>query len=150
MSVKVRCGLLKHYFKRFYGLIKKRHRSKRLSKTIKKENGIMSWGLGVDAPFFFSSKFTIENKSITIIGSQSTHDDCSPIKYSIVKISKLGTSIKYFDSVVFYGDYPKDGFKHTFHIPCGTDYQIEVFNYCRYHSIGKFRIIKNEFFSEKE
>jgi len=103
----------------------------------------MNWGLGIEVPFFSSSKFSIENNSIAITGSQITHDHSWPIKYSIVKISKLGTSIKYFDSVIFYGDQFDREFQHIFHLPNGTDYQLLIFNYYQYHSIGRFRMIQN-------
>lgn len=103
----------------------------------------IKWGLGIDVPFFFSSKFAIKRNSITISGSQITHDDSWPIKYSIVKRSKLGTTIKYFDSVTFYGNHSEGEFNHTFTIPNDTGYQLEVFNYFKYHSAGKIRIIEN-------
>ncbi len=115
----------------------------RFKKSHSKENVYISWGLGIDRPFFFSSKFAIKNKSITITGSQITHDHSWPIKYSIVKKSKLGTSIKYCDSVIFYGNYSKGEFIHTFNIPSGTDYQLEVFNHFKYHSTGKIQITQD-------
>lgn len=135
---------LNAYFEKINNSIKGLFQTRRLKKNVKKKNR-NSWGLGVDAPFFFSSKFTIKNKSITITGSQWTHDYCLPIMYSIIKMSKLGFKIKYFDSIVFYGDYSKEEFKHTFtSLPDGPGYQLEIFNYCRYHSCGKVRVIQNE------
>ena len=116
----------------------------RLKKLVRKDQGYINWGLGIDAPFFFSTKFAIENKSITITGSQITHNHSWPIKYSIVKMSNLGTSIQYFDSVIFYGDHAEGEFVHTFSIPSDTGYQLEVFNYFKYHSTGKIRIIQTD------
>ena len=107
------------------------------------EEEYINWGLGVEVPFFSSSKFSIENRSVAIVGSQITHNRSWPIKYSIVKISKLGASIQYYDSVIFYGDYFDGEFQHIFHPPNGTDYQLLIFNYYQYHSIGKFRMIQN-------
>lgn len=108
------------------------------------EEGYINWGLGIEVPYFISSKFSIENNSITIIGSQITHDRSWPIKYSIVKISKLGTSINFFDSIIFWGDHSDGEFRHTFHIPNGTDYQLLIFNYYHYQSTGMLRIIQTE------
>lgn len=131
-------------FNGIYRLVKHCFQPWWLKRDLKKEEGYVSWGLGVDAPFFFSSKFPIGNQSITITGFQRTHDNLSPIKYSIVKMSKLGTSIKYFDSVIFYGDQSNREFEHSFNLPNGTGYQLEVFNYCKCHSSGTVRIIQNE------
>lgn len=44
------------------------------------------WGLGVEQPFFFSSKFPIKSQTITISGSQTTHNGKWPVKYSIIKM----------------------------------------------------------------
>ncbi|MED3564356.1 hypothetical protein [Bacillus xiapuensis] len=107
------------------------------------------WGLRTDSPFYFSSKFNIENKTITIRGSQTTHDHLSPIKYSIVKLSKFGLSIEYFDSVIFYGNHSEKELAYTFTVPNGTGYQLEIFNYCSFHSTGKIWIGKNEDLSKK-
>lgn len=82
------------------------------------------WGLGVEQPFFFSSKFPIKSQTITISGSQTTHNGKWPVKYSIIKMNNFGTSIEYFDSVVYYGDYPEGKLHHTFYIPNGQNYQL--------------------------
>lgn len=126
------------YFRRLYKLFKgglKKH---------KKEDGELKWGLGIAVPFFFSSKFTVDHEIITIHGIQTTHDESSPVKYSIVKISKLGTSIEYFDSVTFYGDSGGEEFNYTFTVPNGTGYQLEIFNYFHYHATGNVRMLKKE------
>jgi hypothetical protein len=112
-----------------------------LKKIRRLYNGYIDWGLGVERPFLFSSKFPIKHSSVTITGSQVTHNASWPVKYSIVKINKLGTSIQYFDSVIYYGDYSEGELNHTFHIPNGTGYQLEVFNYFKYHSTGRIQII---------
>lgn len=103
----------------------------------------INWELGIERPFYLSKKFSI-HQSITITGFQSAHGNSWPIKYSIVKISYLGTSIKYFDSVIFSGDYLENEFKHTFHVPNGSDYQLEIFNYYQYHTCGKLQILQND------
>jgi hypothetical protein len=131
-------GLLSLCFDRFFSLFRKR----KLNKDSRYK--YLNWGLGIDGPFFFSKKFSIENNSITILGTQITHDQKWPVKYSIVKLSKFGTSIQYFDSVIFHGNQSDKEFKHTFIVPSGTDYQLEVFNYCRYITTGKFHVIQNE------
>ncbi|MBI0576894.1 hypothetical protein IEC97_05945 [Neobacillus cucumis] len=126
------------YFHRIYKLIKggfKRYRE---------EDGGFKWGLGAAVPFFFSSKFAVHDETITIYGFQITHNEDSPIKYSIVKISKLGTSIEYFDSVTFYGDSGGEDFNYTFTVPNGTGYQLEIFNYFHYHATGSVRMLKKE------
>jgi hypothetical protein len=136
-------GLFNQYFQRISKL-KKWLQSRSLKRKEKRESGYVSWGLGVDVPYFSSSKFTIENDSITIIGSQRMLIDSWPVRYSIVKMSRLGISTKHYDYVVFYGNHSEDGFKHTFNIPSGEGYQLEVYNYFKFQTSGEFRIIQNE------
>ena len=108
-------------------------------------NNEYDWGLGVEDPFFFSSEFDVANSSVTIAGTQVTHDHTWPIRYSIIKTSKLGTSVEYYDSIEFCGDQSYGEFQHTFNrIPSGTGYRLEVFNHFRYHSMGRVRIISEE------
>ncbi|MED1471026.1 hypothetical protein [Bacillus salipaludis] len=126
------------YFRRLYKLIKGGF------KKYKEEDGGLKWGLGIAVPFFFSSKFAVHDETITIHGIQTTHDEYSPIKYSIVKITKLGTSIEYFDSVTFYGDSGEEGINYTFTVPNGTGYQLEIFNYFHYHATGNVKMLKKE------
>lgn len=130
--------LLNLCFNRFFRLFRK----KKLKKDSRYE--YIHWSLSIDVPFFFSKKFSIENNSITILGTQITHDQEWPVRYSIVKLSKFGTSIQYFDSVIFHGNLPEEEFKHTFTVPSGTDYQLEVFNFCRYITTGKLQVIQNK------
>ncbi|MFP5114151.1 hypothetical protein ACSU64_17460 [Bacillaceae bacterium C204] len=132
-------GLLSQYFYRIYRTFIERVQYRSYKRRLK---NTYRWGLGVEVPFFFSSKFVIENSSITITGTQQTYDNSWPIRYSIIKTSKLGISIKYFDSIDLYGDHTNGEFQHTFKsIPNGTGYQMEVFNYFKYHSTGRIRII---------
>ncbi|GHH96706.1 hypothetical protein AM1BK_02490 [Neobacillus kokaensis] len=119
------------------------HKSKANQITEKRMMDI-NWVLGIESPYYHSTKFTIEQQSVTINGYQTTYNHSWPVKYSIVKINKLGTSITYFDSVVFYGDYSEKEFKHTFHIPSGSDYQLEVFNYYKYQSTGKVKVVRQD------
>ncbi|WP_127486466.1 hypothetical protein [Neobacillus mesonae] len=113
-------------------------------KKTKKEDLYINWGLGIESPYYLSTKFSIDHQSITINGCQTTHNHSWPIKYSIVKTNKLGTSIQCFDSVLIFGNYSDNEFNHTFTIPNGTDYQLEVFNYYKYHSTGQVKMIKKD------
>ncbi|MFZ7943420.1 hypothetical protein [Neobacillus sp. 19] len=122
--------------------IKEWYRDRWFNHINKNGDDYINWGLGIEVPFFSSSKFTIKNNTVTIIGSQITHDRSWPIKYSIVKMSKLGTSIKYFDSVTVYGDQSDTEFFHNFHLPNGSGYQLLIFNYYQYHSIGRLRMLQ--------
>lgn len=112
-----------------------------IKKIKRRDDGYINWGLGVERPFFFSSKFAIQHSSVTITGSQFTHNTLWPVKYSIVKMNKLGTSIQYFGSVIYYGNCSDGELNHTFHIPNGIGYQLEVFNYFKYHTAGRVQII---------
>lgn len=132
------------YIKPFVQKITKFFKGWLQKEKINRGNTYISWGLGIESPFSFSKKFSINHQSITINGFQTTHKHSSPIRYSIVKISKLGTSVKYFDSVDIYGNYLDAPFKHSFQIPSGSDYQLEVFNYYKFHSTGKVQIIQND------
>lgn len=113
------------------------------NKESQRSDKYITWGLGIENPFYLSSKFSVDQPSITINGHQITHNHSWPVKYSIVKTNKFGTSITYFDSVIFYGNYSDSEFNHTFQIPIGADYQLEVFNYYKYQSTGKIQIIQN-------
>ncbi|MFJ7727391.1 hypothetical protein ACIQXV_14640 [Neobacillus sp. NPDC097160] len=143
---------MKHGISTLFNLkkIKEWYRGRGVKHIDKNEEDYIDWGLGIEVPFFSSSKFTVENNAIAIIGSQITHDRSWPIKYSIVKISKLGTSIKYFESVIFYGDQFEGEFHHKFHLPNGSGYQLLVFNYFQYHSIGRLRLIQTNEQKENE
>lgn len=134
------------FFKPFVQIISKLkdwfHRRK-VNREAQRGDQYFNWGLGIESPFYLSTKFSTEQQSITINGFQTAHNHTWPVKYSIVKIGKLGTSITYFDSVIFYGTYSENEFRHTFNIPNGSDYQLEVFNFYKYHSTGKVQIIQN-------
>lgn len=107
------------------------------------EEEYIRWGLGIDVPFFLSDKFSVENNSVAIVGSQITHDPSWAIKYSIVKISRLGTMVNYFNSVIIHGDQIDEEFHHIFHLANGADYQLLISNDYHYHSAGRVRLIQN-------
>ncbi|NRD79211.1 hypothetical protein HPT25_17775 [Bacillus sp. BRMEA1] len=125
---------------RIFTRLKKWLQAWRIKKTKKLDNDQFCWKLGVDSPFYFSSEFAIEHSSITIIGSQITHNPSWPVKYSIVKKKIFGTSLQFFDSAVYYGDLSEGELYHTFHLPKGTGYQLMVFNYFKYHTSGEIKI----------
>ncbi|MBS4211739.1 MULTISPECIES: hypothetical protein [Neobacillus] len=110
----------------------------------KKEKGDhYQWRLCVDVPYFFTSKFSIDNNTVTVTGTQCTYDHSWPIRYSIIKVSHFGLRTEYVDSIVINGDQCEKEFKHTFeNIPNGEDYQLEVCNYFRYYSEGDIRLLK--------
>ncbi|MCM3764896.1 hypothetical protein [Neobacillus niacini] len=140
-----RTGGIKDGITRFFNpkKIKDWYLNKRFHPARQLEEGYIHWGLGIEAPFFLSDKFSVENNSVAIVGSQSTHNHSWPIKYSIVKISKLGTMVKYLNSVIIYGDHVDEEFHHIFHLANGSDYQLLIFNNYHYHSIGRVRFIQD-------
>lgn len=101
------------------------------------------WGLGVDCISFYSSRFTVSKKGVTIVGFQEVLDGQSPILYLVVKQNWWGGTQVYGQAVV-YGNYKNPNFfkKEISNIPIGEDYRIKVVSHCNI-SKGKFKILND-------
>ncbi|PLT33368.1 hypothetical protein [Bacillus sp. V5-8f] len=100
----------------------------------------LNWGLGIDVPVFYSSKFSVHNNCVTLVGYQEVMDKNDIVMYSIIKMKWWGQKTIY-SQIRNEGNI--NGFTHTFsNLPDGHGYRIEIFSYYNF-SKGKVRIIKH-------
>lgn len=101
-----------------------------------------SWSLTLDSPYFHSSKFDITDCSIEITGTQNTVHPRVPVRYSLVKMDRLGRSYCLGSAIKTGSFLDEDIFSITFsNIPIGSGYKIEVYSH---HSLahGEFTVSK--------